>query len=90
LGRRRSISAAAAERAGIEPSRGMGVVVQTANGLVMVKRGRATSLKVGNIERSDLAVHISDGFGETNVIGMNFLSSLRSWSVEGRTLILRS
>jgi aspartyl protease family protein len=85
-----SITRAAATRAGIEPSRGIGTMVQTANGIVMVQRGRATSLKVGDIERGDLAVHISDGFGETNVIGMNFLSSLRSWSVEGRTLILRS
>lgn len=85
-----SISSAAAERAGIARSGGMGVLVQTANGMVMVQRGRAASLKVGNIERSDVAVHISDSFGDTNVIGMNFLSSLTSWSVEGRTLVLRS
>ena len=65
-------------------------MVQTANGIVTVQRGRASSLKVGNIERRDVAVHISDSFGDTNVIGMNFLSSLRSWSVEGRTLVLRS
>ena len=85
-----SISRAAADRAGIVPSAGFGTMVQTANGIVMVQRGRATSLKIGDIERRDLAVHISDGFGETNVIGMNFLSSLRSWSVEGRTLVLKS
>jgi aspartyl protease family protein len=85
-----SISGAAARRAGIEPRGGFGTMVQTANGIVMVQRGRAQSLKVGEIERSDVAVHISDGFGDTNVIGMNFLSSLRGWSVEGRTLILRS
>jgi len=85
-----SITRTAAERAGIEPSGGMGTMVQTANGIVMVQRGRAASLKVGNIERSGLAVHISDSFGDTNVIGMNFLSSLRGWSVEGRTLVLRS
>ena len=85
-----SISGAAARRAGIEPSGGFGTMVQTANGIVMVQRGRAASLKVGEIERSDVAVHISDGFGETNVIGMNFLSTLRGWSVEGRTLVLRS
>lgn len=85
-----SISRAAAERSGIEPSAGFGTMVQTANGIVMVQRGRAASLKVGSIERRDVAVHISDGFGETNVLGMNFLSSLRSWSVEGRTLVLKS
>ena len=85
-----SISRAAAERSGIKPRAGFGTMVQTANGIVMVQRGRAASLKVGGIERRDIAVHISDGFGETNVIGMNFLSSLKSWSVEGRTLVLKS
>lgn len=85
-----SISRTTATRAAIEASAGPGAIVQTANGLVTVQRGRAALLKVGGIERQDVAVHISDGFGETNVIGMNFLSSLRSWSVEGRTLILRS
>ena len=85
-----SISSQAAERAGIEPSGGFGTMVQTANGVVMVQRGRATSLRIGNIERGNVAVHISDGFGDTNVIGMNFLSSLRGWSVEGRTLVLKS
>lgn len=85
-----SISRAVAERAGIEPSKGFPAMVRTANGIVAVERGRAETLRVGNIERRDVAVHISDAFGDMNVIGMNFLSSLSGWSVEGRTLILRS
>ena len=85
-----SISRATAERAGIEPSRGFGAMVQTANGVVTVDRGRAESLEVGPIERRDVAVHISDAFGDMNVIGMNFLSTLSAWGVEGRTLVLRS
>jgi len=85
-----SISRRTAERAGIARSAGFGTIVQTANGIVAVDRGRAESLKVGPIERRDLAVHISNGFGEVNVIGMNFLSSLRGWGVEGRILVLRS
>ena len=85
-----SISRATAERVGIEPSRGFGAMVQTANGVVTVARGRAESLEVGPIERRDLAVHISDAFGDMNVIGMNFLSTLSAWGVEGRTLVLRS
>lgn len=85
-----SISRRAADRAGIAPSAGFGTMVQTANGVVVVDRGRAGRLKVGPIERSDVAVHISDAFGDINVIGMNFLSSLSGWSVEGRTLVLRS
>jgi aspartyl protease family protein len=85
-----SISRDTARRAGIEPSRGFGAMVQTANGIVMVERGRAQTLKVGSIERRDVAVHVSDAFGDMNVIGMNFLSSLSGWGVEGRTLIMRS
>ncbi len=85
-----SISRRAAERAGIEAGGGFGTMVQTANGVVVVDRGRAETLKVGPIERRDVAVHISDAFGDMNVIGMNFLSSLSGWSVEGRTLVLRS
>ena len=85
-----SISTDTARRAGIEPSAGPGAMVQTANGVVVVQRGRAGSIEVGPIERRDLGVHISDAFGDMNVIGMNFLSSLTSWSVEGRTLVMRS
>jgi aspartyl protease family protein len=85
-----SISQATAERVGIQPRGGFPAMVKTANGTVPVQRGRAETLRVGNIERSNVAVHISEAFGDMNVIGMNFLSSLRSWGVEGRTLILRS
>jgi aspartyl protease family protein len=85
-----SLSRDTAERAGIEPSRGFGAMVQTANGVVTVQRGRAESIEVGPIERRDVAVHISDAFGDLNVIGMNFLSTLTSWSVEGRTLVMRT
>lgn len=85
-----SISTDTARRSGIEPSRGIGAMVQTANGIVTVQRGRAETIEVGPIERRDVAVHISDAFGDMNVIGMNFLSSLTSWSVEGRTLVMRT
>jgi aspartyl protease family protein len=84
-----SISARTARRAGIEPRSGIPAVVQTANGVVTVQRGRAERLEVGHIVREDMAVHISDGFGETNVLGMNFLSSLSGWGVERNRLILK-
>ena len=84
-----SISRDTAERVGIEPRGGMPALVKTANGTVTVQRGRADRLKVGNIERRNVAVHISEAFGDMNVIGMNFLSSLRSWGVEDRMLILK-
>lgn len=84
-----SLSRRTAALAGIVPS-GRQAMVQTANGVVMVDRGRAERIAVGPIEREDIAVHVSDAFGDLNVIGMNFLSSLSSWGVEGRTLVLRS
>lgn len=84
-----SISRRVAERAGIQPSKGLGAMVRTANGIVTVERGTADTLQVGSIERRNVAVHISEAFGDMNVIGMNYLSSLSGWGVEGRTLILR-
>jgi aspartyl protease family protein len=84
-----SISSATARLAGIVPGNGVPAMVQTANGVVPVKRARAGRLKVGSIERRDLAVHVSETFGPTDVLGMNFLSSLSSWGVEGQWLVLR-
>lgn len=84
-----SISTDTARRAGITPSPGVPTVVRTANGIVQVQRGRAEELKVGSIERENLAVHVSEAFGDMNVLGMNFLSSLSGWGVEGEWLILK-
>ncbi len=64
-------------------------VVRTGNGLIRVARGRARSLHVAAIERDNVGLHIVDG-DEINVLGMNFLSSLSRWSVEGRWLILQA
>lgn len=64
------------------------VVLSTANGTVEARRGTAASLTVGSIGTRDLGVVVSPAFGDTDVIGMNFLSRLGSWRVEGRTLIL--
>ena len=85
-----SLSRETAQRVGIVPGSGLQVMVQTANGVVMVDRGRADTIAVGGIARRNVAVHISDAFGDLNVIGMNFLSTLSGWSVEGRILVLRS
>jgi len=84
-----SLSGATARRAGVKPSGGLPAMVRTANGVITVERARVDRLQVGQIVRENMAVHVSDGFGETNVIGMNFLSSLSGWGVEGNRLILR-
>ena len=84
-----SISGDTARRVGVEASGGFPVLVQTANGTVTAERARVDRLEVGSIVRSEFPVHVSEAFGDTNVIGMNFLSSLSSWAVENGWLILQ-
>ena len=55
---------------------------------VLMDQGRADRLTLGPIERTDFPMFIARE-DTINVIGMNFLSSLSRWSVEGRTLVLR-
>jgi aspartyl protease family protein len=84
-----AISTETARNAGIEVTDGITpVVLQTANGAVRAQTGEVEELGLGNIVARDLAVVVSPAFGNTNVVGMNFLSRLQSWRVEGRTLIL--
>jgi aspartyl protease family protein len=64
------------------------IVLRTANGDVRARTASISELRLGNIVARDLAVVVSPAFGRTDVIGMNFLSRLKSWRVEGRTLIL--
>ena len=65
------------------------VLIRTANGTVTAQSTRASELRLGNIVARDLGVIVSPAFGNTHVLGMNFLSRLESWRVEGRTLILQ-
>jgi aspartyl protease family protein len=67
---------------------GFGAMIQTASGTVMARRVRIDHLKVGPITRNDFAAISAPEFGDMNVLGMNFLSSLSGWGVEGRTLVL--
>lgn len=82
-----ALSEDAALAAGIETG-GMPVVLSTANGRVEARRGSAETFAIGGLETRDLSVVVSPAFGETSVVGMNFLSRLGSWRVESGTLIL--
>ena len=62
--------------------------VETANGSVQMAVATADQFKVGSIARDDFTIHVNNA-DDTNVLGMNFLSSLTSWRVDGNTLILR-
>jgi len=64
------------------------VVLRTANGAAPAETGKIDELKVGNIVARNLRIVTSPGLGGLDVLGMNFLSKLKSWRVEGRTLVL--
>lgn len=83
-----ALSEDAARAAGIAAESSFPVVLATANGQVQARRGVAQTFAIGGLETRDLSVVISPSFGDMSVVGMNFLSRLGSWRVEGRTLIL--
>lgn len=83
-----AVSERAARDAGIQPAGGFPILLTTANGQVSARRGVAETFGIGGLEVRDLSVVTSPSFGETSVVGMNFLSKLGSWRVEGTTLIL--
>lgn len=83
-----TLSRVAANRAGVQPSGGFPVLIETANGTTQADRAEISDLRVGTIRQGDAKVLIGDGLGDTNLLGMSFLSSLKSWRVEGSTLIL--
>ena len=62
--------------------------VETANGPVQMSVAKVERFEVGSILRTDFTLHVNNG-DDTNVLGMNFLSSLTSWRVEGNTLVLQ-
>jgi aspartyl protease family protein len=64
-------------------------ILNTANGSVTARVSTINRLKLGAIEARDLPVVVSRSFGDLDVIGMNFLSRLKAWRVEGRTLVLQ-
>lgn len=76
-----------ARRAGVEPEIRI-AQVQTANGTITMRRGSISAMKIGPVLRDNFPVLIAPQ-EDLNVIGMNFLSSLRGWGVEGRTLVLQ-
>ena len=84
-----ALSAITAREAKVDTATGIApIVLQTANGAAPAQTGRVDELRVGNIVARNLRVVSSPGLGNMDVLGMNFLSRLESWRVEGRTLIL--
>ena len=84
-----ALSQATTEAAGVDKELTFApVILRTANGAAPARTGSVDELRVGNIVARNLKVVTSPGLGDMDVIGMNFLSQLDSWRVDGRTLIL--
>ena len=84
-----AISEETARSAGIDTGSGLTrVVLHTANGAAAAQTGSIDELKVGNIVARNLKIVTAPGLGDLDVLGMNFLSKLESWRVEGGTLFL--
>lgn len=64
------------------------VLLQTAAGTIRAKTATVAEMRLGNIVARDLAVVVLPAQSGMDVLGMNFLSRLKSWRVEGRTLVL--
>ena len=73
--------------AGVPLSERRDQFVRTGNGIIRVSSSRADEIQVGDIVRRDVGVQIADN-DDLNVLGMNYLSSLSRWGVEGRWLVL--
>lgn len=84
------VSRSTAQRVGLRPDAGdSAVILETANGPAVARMATAESLRFGGIAAHALPVAIGpDGDTETNVIGMNLLSQLSAWRVEGDRLIM--
>ena len=84
-----ALSQDTARAASVTPQDGLvPVLMRTANGTVRVQTGTVDRLALDGLEARDLSVVVSPALGDVDILGMNFLTQLASWRVEGRTLIL--
>ena len=84
-----SLSMDTAKAAGLDLDQNpIPVQIMTANGAVMARTSSIDRLTIGPIVAKDLRVDVAEEFGTTNVLGMNFLSRLKSWRVENGWLVL--
>jgi aspartyl protease family protein len=84
-----TMSPRTAAAAGVEASAGLApILLKTANGVTKAETGTLAEMRLGPITARDLKIVVAPGLGDVDVIGMNFLSKLQSWRVEGRTLVL--
>lgn len=79
---------AAAAKLALDPET-EAVELNTANGIVKARTATVKSLTIGDLMLEDHEVVVSEAFGDTNVVGMNFLDGFHSWNVTGDVMTLR-
>ncbi len=85
-----AVNADTARATGIQvDTTGYPVLLNTANGRVTAQRGVILSLKIETHELGQHNVVVSESFGDTNVLGMNFLDGMQSWKVEANVMTLK-
>ncbi|MEW4447573.1 TIGR02281 family clan AA aspartic protease [Qipengyuania sp. JC766] len=84
-----AVSDDVARRANLQVRRGgLPVRLNTANGTISAELASIDELRFGNVAARGLDAVTTPALGDTNVIGMNLLSRLKSWRVEDNTMIL--
>jgi aspartyl protease family protein len=84
-----AVSDRVAQSAGLQPRQGgIPIRLNTANGSISAQITSIDELRFGSVAARGLDAVMSPNLGETNVIGMNLLSRLKSWRVEENVLIL--
>lgn len=84
-----ALSEATATEASVKPDGSLVPVrVRTANGVGQGRIATLETLSLGPLEARNLKVVVAPGLQGVDILGMNFLSELGSWRVEGRELIL--
>ena len=84
-----ALSVTTAKAAGLDPDGStFPAVIETANGRIIARVVTVKRLAIGGIVARDLRATVAPAYGETDILGMNFLSRLRSWHVNGDILIM--
>ncbi len=84
-----ALSVATAKAAGLNLDESpFAAMIGTANGPVAARSATAKRVTIGSIAAENLGVVVSPAFGDTDVIGMNFLSRLGAWRVQEGVLVL--
>lgn len=65
------------------------IILNTAGGPIAARVSTIHQLRIGPIKADDLTTYVTPTMGDTDAVGMNFLSKLKSWRVEGRMLVLQ-